>query len=292
MKESLPASPKLRLGCRFSWRHRIVARYFRAAEHPGRLRLLRWLKRLLGVGMVRAEVFPGVVMDLDESDYVNREILLHGGYELATLALFDRLICDARGFLDIGAHHGQYSLRAARRLAARGGRVAAFEPMPPTAAKLLHNAALSGLTNIDCYSFALSDAGSIAFIVQSQDWNSGGSRVLASNVADGAQRNSIHVAVRPFAEVAPFLPLEAFDLVKLDIEGHEARVLTSLFNTLQARPKHLIVEFTPLAFAYAVPGGLPAWLSNFGYTIRTVTGEAYAADGPLPDSNLWAELRQ
>src|SRR5688500_11060119 len=99
------------------FRHRLIKAYYRAPEHPARLRLLRWLKFLLRVDAVRAEVVPGVVMELDARDYLQREVLFRGGYELATLARFDALLANATGFTDFGAHVGLYTLRAARALA-------------------------------------------------------------------------------------------------------------------------------------------------------------------------------
>lgn len=291
------------------WRHRLIVRYYRAQRHPVRLRLLnwagrfsrldglrietkllQWAKHLLRVEGVRTEVAPQVVMELDDSDYVDREILLHGGYELATLALFDRLIEDARGFVDIGAHHGQYSLRAARRLGQKGGRAVAFEPLPVNASRLLHSAKLSNLTNIDLFSVALSDAAGIARMFLPQLGNTGAARIFPCEGTDTEQIR-IHVAVRTLAEVSPLLPPESFDLVKVDVEGQEARVLTSLFAAPVPRPRNLIIEYIPSAFDYGMPDGLPAWLSNLGYDVRDVLGRPFSADAVLPDHNLWAVLR-
>jgi len=275
--------------CPISWRHKLVARYYRAPEHPSKRRLLRWLKLLLAVRNVCVEVAPGVVMELDEEDYVQREILLFGGYERATLQLFDRLIANARGFLDIGGHHGQYALRAARTLAERGGRVFAFEPTPANAAALLHNASLSALSNIDVCTAALSDTAGILRMVQSHATNTGGSRLAAqpTGTPDGI---AIHVAVHPFSDFVPILPPEAFDLVKIDVEGYEARVLASLFASSAPRPRHILLEYTPIDFDYSLREGLPAWLEQHGYMVRDVTGAPFSTGRPLPESNLWAEL--
>jgi FkbM family methyltransferase len=273
------------------WRHRMLVRYYRRPEHAGRLRLLRWLKGVLGVSKVLDEVTPGVVMELDDADFVQREILFRGGYELATLQLFDRLLAGARGFLDIGGHHGQYTLRAARALAARNGRVFTFEPTPANAAALLRNATLSGLDNIDLCTVALSDSPGILRMVQPVATNTGGSR-LATTAAPALDGGTILVAVRPFEDVAALVPPEAFDLVKIDVEGYEARVLASLFSTSAPRPRQILLEYIPSGFDYGVPGGLPAWLQAHGYRLRSVMGDDYSPDRPLPEDNLWAERVQ
>lgn len=273
-----------------SWRHRLVTAYCRQGEHPGKLRLLGWLRRLLAVPVVRTEVVPGVVMDLDDADYVQREILFSGGYELATLRLFDRLIADARGFLDIGGHHGQFTLRAARALAGRGGRVFAFEPTPANATALLHNAFLSGLDNIDLCTAALSDAPAILRMVQPHAANTGASRLSGDSAAPG-EGPAIHVAVHPFGDFTALIPDAAYEVVKIDVEGHEARVLASLFASNAPRPRHIILEYSPGHFDYGLAEGLPAWLEHHGYTVRDVNGAPFTDPEHLSDSNLWAELR-
>ncbi|MCX6954204.1 MAG: hypothetical protein NTV51_18800 [Verrucomicrobia bacterium] len=169
-----------------SWRHRLLTRYDRTGEHPGRLRVIGGFKRLLAVKTLHVEVVPGVFMELDEGGYGQREPLTKGGYALASLKLFDRLAAAA---------------------------------------------APNGL--------------------------------------------AIHVSVRPVADVLPLVPPTAFDLVQIDVEGYEARVLASLFS----------------AFAYGLPETLPVWPERQGCRLRTVTGEPFAPGSPLPEDNLWAELR-
>ena len=285
MSSSVPAPGPPRLAP-ISWRHRVVARYYRSAEHPGRLRWLRWLKRLLGVRTVRVRVAAGVVMDLDDTDFVQREILRHGGYELETLQRFERLLVGARGFLDIGAHHGQYALRAAYVLAACGGRVFAVEPSPANGAALLRNAALSGLTNLDLLAVALSDAPGLVRLVQPQAANTGGSLLAAEGTA-GREGPMLHVAVHSFADLAALVPASALDLVKIDVEGHEGHVLASIF-ACGVRPSQILLEYLPAHFDYGLDRDLPAWLASHGYEVRTVTGAPYQKGQPLPDDNLWA----
>ncbi len=56
--------------------------------------------------------------------------------------------------LDIGAHHGLYTLLAARRVGPRG-KVVAFEPSPREKRKLLLNMRLNRLRNIQVSACAL-----------------------------------------------------------------------------------------------------------------------------------------
>lgn len=270
-------------------RHRWISRYYRAKEHPGRRRLLGWMKRLLGVQIVRVEVAPGVLMDLDDRDYVESEILFHGGYELATLQLFERLIASADGFVDIGAHHGQYSLRAARILAPRGHRVVSFEPMPHNAAALLRNAALSRITNLDLYCIALAREPAIASMILPSIGNTGGARL--GSTSGVATSPTMHVSVRSIAELAHRWPPGALDLLKIDVEGREVDALAPLFAA-GLRPKHILLEYIPSHFDYGIAESVPAWLESHGYEVCSVSGQPYRPGEALPDDNLWARLRR
>jgi FkbM family methyltransferase len=275
--------------CVIPWRHRLIARYYRAPEHPGRLRMIGWLKALLGVRVVRVEVVRGVVMDLDENDYVQREILFHGGYELATLACYDALLRDARGAVDFGAHMGLFTLRAARALAPRNGRVFAIEPTPAHSVALLHNAALSGLRNISLCTAACSDAPALLRMIAPHKENTGGSR-LANDGTDDLRAIPLHVPVRPAGELVSIIPPACLDLVKIDVEGHEFRILRSLFAATAIRPRNIIFEFNPRDFNYGDPATELEWLRSERYALCDVSGKPFVAGAQLPDANLWAHL--
>src|SRR6266478_3566309 len=55
--------------------------------------------------------------------------LLNGGFENAEIRFVDRFLRPGMTMLDIGAHHGLYTLLASKRVGA-DGKVVAFEPSP------------------------------------------------------------------------------------------------------------------------------------------------------------------
>ena len=272
-----------------SWRHRLLAACHRRSAIRSHPTLVSAFSRLLGVSLVKAEVAPGVAMELDPGDYVDRMILWHGGYESTTLRLFDRLVPDAGGFLDIGAHHGQYTLRAARALAGSGRPVVAIEPSPANGARLLSNAALSRLENIRLLAFALSDTDGVLHLAQPLASNTGGTRLAASG-STHSPGTTMLVSVHSFPSLDESVPDAALDLVKIDVEGHEARILASLFACRKTRPRNILFEYIPEHFDYGPGSSLPDWLTRYGYRIRTVTGEDFTGQRSIPDDNLWASL--
>ena len=79
--------------------------------------------------------------------------------------------------------------------------------------------------------------------------------------------------------------------MKIDVEGGELSVMKSLFNFNTLKPKHIIFEFLPDKFSYGVsPVAFCEYLEGLGYQLKTVDGDRFQLDGPLPESNVWAEL--
>lgn len=182
---------------------------------------------------------------------------------------------------------GLFTLRAARVLAERGGRVVAVEPTPTHAAMLLRNAGLSGLTNIDLFCGALSDFRSLAIMASPHHANTGGSRIKEENVAD-FRSIPIRVPVVPASDLVPVLPPRSLDVVKIDVEGQEFRVLRSLLGSTRRLPAHLIVEYVPEERRYH---GDLAWIRGLGYEILEVDGGPYSDEAPPLENNLWLRLR-
>ncbi len=98
--------------------------YAQQADHPAKLRIVDWLRALLGIRVVIAPTLAGW-MKLDLLDFAQRAIFLDRVYEPATLALVTRLLKSGDCFVDVGANVGQYSL-AASKIVGKTGRVIAI----------------------------------------------------------------------------------------------------------------------------------------------------------------------
>jgi FkbM family methyltransferase len=134
-------------------------------------------------------------------------------------------------FLDIGAHVGNYAMRAAKK----ARLVYAVEANPATSARLLENLALNKITNVILLAVAAWDSETILHLAHgaSEEVRSGGMRVLPEDTGVGIR--------------VPALPLDAFDLeridvVKIDTEGADIAILRGLHDTIALYKPMLIIE--------------------------------------------------
>jgi FkbM family methyltransferase len=134
-------------------------------------------------------------------------------------------------FLDIGAHVGHYTLRAAKK----GAKVLAVEANPATSARLLENIALNRLKNVTLLAMAAWDHRTVVHLAHgaSEEVRSGGMRVLEEDTGTGIS--------------VPALPLDCLllgriDVVKIDTEGADIHILRGLHDTIAMHKPVLVVE--------------------------------------------------
>jgi FkbM family methyltransferase len=136
-------------------------------------------------------------------------------------------------FLDIGANVGMYSLATAQH-ARSDARIIAFEPHPVTFRRLKFNFSLCRHPGIMAINAALGDHEGKALL-------SSGDLSLSS--LRGSQ-NTIEVPVRPLADILGELNVDHVDIIKIDVEGFEDKVLTHFVNNASDKlvPEMVIME--------------------------------------------------
>ena len=144
--------------------------------------------------------------------------------------------------LDIGAHHGLYTLPLSR-LVGQGGRVHAFEPHPVNVEKLRENVALNGLSNVLVNQVAVSEQRGVS------RFNYGNSSTVSSLKRLSKQRDDWHevetVTIDDYLETAG---VERASFVKIDVEGAEDWVLSGMETTLARGLPTILLEFHCFAF--------------------------------------------
>ena len=248
-----------------------LARLLRSLPVRGRWRLAPMLNRLFPAESVEAVLPETGPIRLDLADEDQLQIYWTGLHpDDARIVRLVRDVLPPDGvFVDVGANVGIHTLAAARHLAAGGGTVTAFEPHPHNYRTLNDNIARQGWRHVTAHNFGLAEAPQT---LTCQGPTPGGNWSLASR---GGYAFTVRlVRLDDFLEANP---LPRLDLMKIDVEGAEVRVLRGAGRTLSRFRPLIAFEVAPawLRRLQTSPAELLATLEEFGYVIHRLP-----ADGP------------
>ena len=182
----------------------------------------------------------GATIVLNPTDPVVSGALHFGVYEKAETRFFQSACRDGMTFLDVGANLGYYTALAARAVGPNG-RVLAVEPDPDSFGYLEQTIAANAVGNVQAFPVAASDAPATLPLYISTD-NRGDNRLYAS----GEDRPQVEVTARPLDALLRENKIDKVDLIKIDVQGYEPKVIAGLRETITASPNlTLLTEFWP-----------------------------------------------
>ena len=164
--------------------------------------------------------------------------LLENCFEPGELSFVSRLVHPGMTVLDVGAHHGLYSLLMAKRIG-QTGKLVSFEPSSRERRRLLRHLRINGFTNVRVESCALGSETREAelFLLDGiHDW---GNSLKPPSL--GQSSRSERVQVRRLDDVLPELAVSHVDFIKLDVEGAELSFLNGAAATLARTPRPAIL---------------------------------------------------
>src|SRR5712664_544680 len=167
------------------------------------------------------------------------EDLRNGCFESAELLFVQRYLEAGMIVLDIGAHHGVYTLLASKQVG-RAGSVVSFEPSPRERGQLRRNVRLNLCSNVRIERYALGSARSQADLYLVESGEDGCNSLRPPAVQ--SETRAVPVEVVTLDAIASKLSLTKADFIKLDVEGAELDVLKGALGLLQtfARPVLLV----------------------------------------------------
>lgn len=206
----------------------------------------------------------GLQLHIDTASFLEWYVFFYGDYEPHVRSLLIALLGHTSCVLDVGANVGVHTLALARA----AGTVIAVEPNPEVAERLLSNAALNGVTNIELHRCLVSDrTGEARFFLPGATHRN---RALASMYRTSDHGESI---VAPMRTVDDLLDGRRIDVIKIDAEGHDLFVIRGAERTLEICHPHIVFEFDPRlwSLAQATMAQCQAFLGRFGYTFQAIT---------------------
>jgi len=229
-----------------------------------------WLKWLPSVPL--PVKLPFGVWWLAENDFCGVAIIL-GGFENAEVEFVGGFLRPGVIVVDIGAHHGFYTLIASKKVGP-DGRVLAFEPSGRERKKLVRHLRLNQCTNVKIWDCALGRAEGTADLFVVACTETGCNSLRPPNTSHPT--TSVPVKVETLDKCLSREGVEHVDFIKMDVEGAEIEVLNGATRLLDRRPRPVLMcEVYDIRTA---PWGYPAraivdFLSQRGFRWFSLTDD-------------------
>lgn len=157
-----------------------------------------------------------------------------GTYEQSERYFVERFLRDGMTVLDIGAHHGFYTILASKKVGPRG-RVIAFEPSFRERKRLFRHLKLNCCSNVRVESFALAswEGRSTLFVTGAND-------TLCNSLRPPAVTEPTQMDIVDTTTLDSYLQksdVSQVDFIKMDTEGAELEVLKGSQELLSRQPR-------------------------------------------------------
>lgn len=220
----------------------VLSGYLRYAPwEKGRWRLLSpalKLSKTCQLGGQRAvKTRYGFRLGIDLADWLGRHVYVTGEYEPATSQVIQALLPTGGTMVDIGGNIGYFSMLSAQCVGP-SGKVFAFEPLPSNRQRLEANVLLNGYRQVVVNSTAVCE------------------RNGEATFHEGPANHRGLSSLRPLAENLPTVTVQTgrlddllpkgirINLVKIDVEGAEGKVLEGMQDYLRRDHPDLVLEIS------------------------------------------------
>lgn len=175
-------------------------------------------------------------MYLDKNKFLDVEILQTGCFELELTRFVTSYLDKAKKCIDVGANIGYYSMIFCEL----AQHVLIFEPLDDFLTVLQQNLQCNGYTNYTICPYGLSDKNDSLPLYKGEC-----SGTLHWAIQDAPAKTEV-IELRPLDEV---LDEEPYDLLKIDVDGHDFKVIQGAQNYIERHKPLVIFEIAMLNHA-------------------------------------------
>jgi len=191
-------------------------------------------------GPVEVEWLNSIRLILYVGNDLSKQLFVAGCFEPNEFAFLNGVLAPGMRFVDAGANEGIYSLFAASRVG-QTGRVYSFEPSPREIERLKNNLSLNNFPQLQIFPFALSDENGFSSFSIAEDEHSGVNRFGAP--PRGVKMiHSVNVPTRRLDDVAEQEGWDRVDVLKIDVEGAENRLIEGAAHILRTMRPLILFE--------------------------------------------------
>jgi FkbM family methyltransferase len=160
--------------------------------------------------------------------------LLHNEFEEMEMKFVKRLLRREMTVVDVGAHHGIYTLLASKRVGSQG-QVVAIEPSPRECARLKRHLRLNRASNVELIVCAAGEDPGEADLYVVDGFNDWCNSLRPPATAEPVK--TVRVQVRRLDDILSELDIAKVDFMKLDAEGAELSVLYGALKLLNRKDR-------------------------------------------------------
>jgi FkbM family methyltransferase len=207
----------------------------------------------------------GLIIQIYLANDLSRPVFIGGCIDPNEFAFLDSVLKEGMVFVDAGANEGLYSLFASRCVGP-SGRVFSFEPSQREFHRLGCNLQINGLQNVHAVQAALAEApGEMELRIA--DSSHAGQNTLGKFIYQVPLLRTERVSAQTLDGFASESGLTRLDILKLDVEGAERRVLEGSRKVLR--------ELRPMILFEASDGALQAQGSSLPDVLEFLRSQNY-----------------
>lgn len=188
--------------------------------------------------IIKYDLGQKIILNLD--DWISLQLFLCGTYlmEKKETKFFKKIVKRDYVVIDIGANIGYYTLMAAARVGEKG-KVYSFEPSSSTFRILKENININNFKNVRLIKMAFSDRTGKVKLYQADKTNIGATSIGIPKNFSGTFEEVKCIGLDEFIQKEE---IKRVDVIKIDVEGAEVKVLNGMKKLLSTQNPKVLIE--------------------------------------------------